>query len=91
MVCADSCLGLHDYKKVETFLKAAEKRFSKDYRIVQRTITLYAAQKNKKETLKAAEKLFAIAPENPAVSQIIIKEYFNAGTENGCRTFSVIA
>ena len=60
------------YKKAETILKAAEKRFSKDYRIVQRTITLYAAQKNKKETLKAAEKLFALAPENPAVSQIII-------------------
>ena len=72
VVCADSCLGLHDYKKAETFLKAAEKRFSKDYRIVQRTLTLYAAQKNKKETLKAAEKLFALAPENPAVSQIII-------------------
>ena len=81
LVCTDSCLGLKDYKKAENFLKTAEKRFPKDYRIVQRTIALYAAQKNKKETLKASEKLFAFAPENPAAPQMIMREYFNAGTE----------
>ena len=81
VVCADSCLGLKDYKKAESFLKTAEKRFPQDYRIVQRTIALYAAQKNKKETLKAAEKLFAFAPENPAAPQMVMQEYFDAGTE----------
>lgn len=81
IMCADSCLGLHDYKRAESFLKTAEKCFPKDYRIVQRTVALYAAQKNKKETLKAAKNLFALTPENPAVSQMIIREYFNAGTE----------
>lgn len=81
IVCIDSCLGLHDYKKAKSFLKTAEKHFPKDYRIVQKTIALYAMQKNKPESLKAAKNLFAFAPENPTVSQMIIKEYFNAGTE----------
>jgi len=81
VICIESCLELHNYKKAESFLKAAAKHFPKDYRIVQRAIALYAVQKNKKATLEAAEKLFSLAPENPAVSQIIMREYFNAGTE----------
>ncbi|MGP1455875.1 MAG: tetratricopeptide repeat protein [Treponema sp.] len=81
IMCADSCLGLHDYKKAESFLKTAEKRFPKDYRIAQKAIALYAAQKNKKEALKAAKNLFALAPENPAASQMIIRECYTAGME----------
>ena len=72
-------LSVPDYKKAESMLKKCEAKYPDDYRIPLYRITLYALQGNKQKTLNSADVFFAISPENPEISQMIIENFEKAG------------
>ena len=79
IITARIALAVPDYKKAESTLKKCESKYPEDYRIPLYRITLYGLQGNKQKTLNAADTLFAISPENPEVSQLIIENFVDAG------------
>lgn len=81
IVTARIYLSLGDYKNAESYLKKCQSSFPNDYRSIQYSIALYAAQNMKDKTVAACMELFELAPTNPSVCQMIMEQCNNAGKQ----------
>lgn len=70
--------SIADYKNAENYLKKCKAAYPEDYRILQYSIGLYALQDKKDKVVSNAMDLFALAPANPTVCQMIIEQCNNA-------------
>lgn len=74
IICARICFSIPDYKNAEKFLSECRNAYPKEYRVSQYTVTLYALQNDKENTIKSAMELFELGPTNPTTCQLIIQE-----------------
>lgn len=85
--CADFYLRKKDYDGALKILLQARKIYKDDYMIELKCIRSYALGNDKKNALKFADSFFALGAEAPAVSNMILQEFFNDGVKDWLSDF----
>lgn len=93
LLCADCMLAGNNVDKAKQYAEMAASFSENDYRIFDEYLEIYLVAKDYDNASKYADKLFAVAPENPSATQMIFKRYYNkkeyAELENSSNEISI--
>lgn len=78
IACARICFSIPDFKSAEQFLSECRNKYPDEYRVSQYSVTLYALQDDRENTINAALELLKYGPSNPTTCQLIMQECNNA-------------
>jgi Uncharacterized enzyme of heme biosynthesis len=78
LLASDAQASLGDTKAALSFLDAARAISLADYRLYKKSMPLYLALGDTDSALREAHALFALAPRNPAATQMVMDAYYGA-------------